>query len=146
MNQSSTDRGLFDLSGRVAIVTGTSRGLGQASGQITHFLHRGHNQHGQRQADEREQCQVEHKYRDTARELQASEDLPSFHKVDQGRKPAARMAEMKSSTRISAIFHANHSAAHPMKTTSSTVLVVAMTCRCDNGLPPAWQITLRFYP
>ena len=29
MNQSSTDRGLFDLSGRVAIVTGTSRGLGQ---------------------------------------------------------------------------------------------------------------------
>lgn len=30
MNQSSTDRGLFDLSGRVAIVTGTSRGLGQA--------------------------------------------------------------------------------------------------------------------
>jgi len=30
VNQSSTDRGLFDLSGRVAIVTGTSRGLGQA--------------------------------------------------------------------------------------------------------------------
>lgn len=30
MSQSSTDRGLFDLSGRVAIVTGTSRGLGQA--------------------------------------------------------------------------------------------------------------------
>ena len=29
MNQSSTGRGLFDLSGRVAIVTGTSRGLGQ---------------------------------------------------------------------------------------------------------------------
>lgn len=29
MNQSSADRGLFDLSGRVAIVTGTSRGLGQ---------------------------------------------------------------------------------------------------------------------
>jgi gluconate 5-dehydrogenase len=29
VNQSSTDRGLFDLSGRVAIVTGTSRGLGQ---------------------------------------------------------------------------------------------------------------------
>ena len=29
MNQSSTDHGLFDLSGRVAIVTGTSRGLGQ---------------------------------------------------------------------------------------------------------------------
>lgn len=30
MNQSSTDRGLFNLSGRAAIVTGTSRGLGQA--------------------------------------------------------------------------------------------------------------------
>lgn len=30
MNPASTDRGLFDLSGRVAIVTGTSRGLGQA--------------------------------------------------------------------------------------------------------------------
>jgi NAD(P)-dependent dehydrogenase (short-subunit alcohol dehydrogenase family) len=29
VSQSSTDRGLFDLSGRVAIVTGTSRGLGQ---------------------------------------------------------------------------------------------------------------------
>lgn len=29
MSQSSRDRGLFDLSGRVAIVTGTSRGLGQ---------------------------------------------------------------------------------------------------------------------
>ena len=29
MNQFSTDGGLFDLSGRVAIVTGTSRGLGQ---------------------------------------------------------------------------------------------------------------------
>ena len=29
MNQTSSDRGLFDLSGRVAIVTGTSRGLGQ---------------------------------------------------------------------------------------------------------------------
>jgi len=29
VNLSSTDRGLFDLSGRVAIVTGTSRGLGQ---------------------------------------------------------------------------------------------------------------------
>jgi len=29
VNQSSTDHGLFDLSGRVAIVTGTSRGLGQ---------------------------------------------------------------------------------------------------------------------
>ena len=29
MNQSSTDRILFDLSGRVAVVTGTSRGLGQ---------------------------------------------------------------------------------------------------------------------
>jgi NAD(P)-dependent dehydrogenase (short-subunit alcohol dehydrogenase family) len=29
VNQSSTDRGLFDLSARVAIVTGTSRGLGQ---------------------------------------------------------------------------------------------------------------------
>jgi NAD(P)-dependent dehydrogenase (short-subunit alcohol dehydrogenase family) len=30
VNQSAADRGLFDLSGRVAIVTGTSRGLGQA--------------------------------------------------------------------------------------------------------------------
>ncbi len=30
MNQPSTDGGLFDLSGRVAIVTGTSRGLGQS--------------------------------------------------------------------------------------------------------------------
>lgn len=30
MNQPAADRGLFDLSGRVAIVTGTSRGLGQA--------------------------------------------------------------------------------------------------------------------
>lgn len=30
MNQPSADGGLFDLSGRVAIVTGTSRGLGQA--------------------------------------------------------------------------------------------------------------------
>jgi NAD(P)-dependent dehydrogenase (short-subunit alcohol dehydrogenase family) len=29
VNQTSIDRGLFDLSGRVAIVTGTSRGLGQ---------------------------------------------------------------------------------------------------------------------
>jgi NAD(P)-dependent dehydrogenase (short-subunit alcohol dehydrogenase family) len=29
VNQSSADRGLFDLSSRVAIVTGTSRGLGQ---------------------------------------------------------------------------------------------------------------------
>ena len=29
MSRSSADRGLFDLSGRVAIVTGTSRGLGQ---------------------------------------------------------------------------------------------------------------------
>jgi NAD(P)-dependent dehydrogenase (short-subunit alcohol dehydrogenase family) len=30
VNANSTDQGLFDLSGRVAIVTGTSRGLGQA--------------------------------------------------------------------------------------------------------------------
>ncbi len=29
MNDTATSRGLFDLSGRVAIVTGTSRGLGQ---------------------------------------------------------------------------------------------------------------------
>lgn len=30
MNDNSADRGLFDLTGRVAIVTGTSRGLGQS--------------------------------------------------------------------------------------------------------------------